>query len=199
MSKIQDQIKALQQKQKKLDYLSYISDLLKNDKHCLDFKEIKEEVLGLMDPVILNIMETIENDGGKSEKSSVIPVNVELTGDEKSVLKAIAQEAAKRLNIGASPKSEKVEPGGNLFTKTESSTVPSLSLNSNVKPPNRSTHEKMTFALDNRHLGGKRVNVSNDRNVKIEGTVVGLDAPFIIVKTDTGPTIEVPIEQVSLV
>lgn len=58
--------------------------------------------------------------------------------------------------------------------------------------------EKLNFALDNRHLGGKKVTVANDKNLTVTGTVVGLDAPFVIVKTDTGPTIRVPLPQVSL-
>lgn len=58
--------------------------------------------------------------------------------------------------------------------------------------------EKLNFALDNRHLGGKKVTIANDKNMTVTGTVVGLDAPFVIVKTDTGPTIKVPLPQVSL-
>lgn len=59
-------------------------------------------------------------------------------------------------------------------------------------------HDKLSFALDNRHLAGKKVSVMNDKNIDIRGSVVGLDAPFVLVKTDTGPTIKVPLEKVSL-
>jgi hypothetical protein len=65
-------------------------------------------------------------------------------------------------------------------------------------PAEPSPAEKLNFALDNRHLGGKMVNVLNDKNVEIKGQVIGLDAPFVIVKTDTGPTIKVPLPNVSL-
>lgn len=61
-----------------------------------------------------------------------------------------------------------------------------------------SPNDKLSFALDNRHLGGKIVSVENDKNITIRGKVVGLDAPFVIVQTDTGPTIKVPLEKVSL-
>lgn len=61
-----------------------------------------------------------------------------------------------------------------------------------------STGEKMNFALDNRHLAGKKVNVLNEKNIEIKGEVVGLDAPYVIVKTSTGPTIKVPLPNVSL-
>lgn len=61
-----------------------------------------------------------------------------------------------------------------------------------------SPNEKMNFALENRHLAGKRVKVANDKNIDINGEVVGLDAPYVFVKTDTGPTIKVPLPNVSL-
>lgn len=65
-------------------------------------------------------------------------------------------------------------------------------------PQEMSPNEKLNFALDHRHLGGKKVSVANDKNIEIKGHVVGLDAPFVIIKTDTGPTIKVPVEHVSL-
>lgn len=65
--------------------------------------------------------------------------------------------------------------------------------------PEMSLNEKMNFALDNRHLSGKKVKVANNQNIDINGEVVGLDAPFVLVKTDTGPTIKVPLPNVSLV
>ena len=34
--------------------------------------------------------------------------------------------------------------------------------------------------------------------MQVNGEVVGLDAPFVVVKTDTGPTISVPLQNVSL-
>ena len=61
-----------------------------------------------------------------------------------------------------------------------------------------SVAEKSNFAITNRHLGGRNVSVINDANVEIKGKVVGLDAPFVLVKTDTGPTIKVPLPNVVL-
>ncbi len=59
-------------------------------------------------------------------------------------------------------------------------------------------NDKLSFAMDNRHLAGKTVSVANDKSIVITGKVVGLDAPFVLVKTDTGPTIKVPLDKVSL-
>ena len=67
-----------------------------------------------------------------------------------------------------------------------------------TKVAEMSPGEKMNFALDNRHLSGQKVNVLNDKNIDIQGEVVGLDAPYVFVKTTTGPTIKVPLDKVSL-
>lgn len=64
--------------------------------------------------------------------------------------------------------------------------------------PMISAHEKASFALDNRHLAGKVVSIENDKNLVVKGTVVGLDAPFVLVKTETGPIIKVPLNKVSI-
>jgi hypothetical protein len=67
-----------------------------------------------------------------------------------------------------------------------------------VAPGELSPSEKMAFAMANRHLAGRDVTVANDKNLTITGKVVGLDAPFVVVKTETGPTIKVPLDQVSI-
>jgi len=78
------------------------------------------------------------------------------------------------------------------------STTPPQPVVQRAPEDRESVAAKANFAIDNRHLGGKKVAVINDKNIDIRGTVVGLDAPFVLVKTDTGPTIKVPLEKVSL-
>lgn len=67
-----------------------------------------------------------------------------------------------------------------------------------AKEADLSPNEKLNFALEHRHLANKKVSIANDQNIVISGLVVGLDAPHVIVKTDTGPTIKVPLNKVSL-
>ena len=70
---------------------------------------------------------------------------------------------------------------------------------SNRPAPELSPSEKMNFALTNRDLGGKKVTVLGvGTNPNQTGEVVGLDAPHVVVRTDTGPIIKVPIEKVVL-
>lgn len=59
-------------------------------------------------------------------------------------------------------------------------------------------NDKLAFALEHRHLAGKGVSVENDKNMSVRGKVVGLDAPFVLVQTETGPIIKVPVNKVSL-
>lgn len=183
MSKIDDQIKALQLKKLKVDYLSYISDLLKGDKHCVDFKDVKEEILGLLDPIILKLMTAIEND------QSTDVDGLDLADNERVALKMLAGEAAKRMNGNvAQPKTQPASPYSDGNVKPQQPSKP--------KPPVTQHVDKMQFAIANRHLGGKKVQVLNDKNMHVTGEVVGLDAPMVVVKTDAGPTIEVPLERI---
>lgn len=58
--------------------------------------------------------------------------------------------------------------------------------------------DKIHFSMQNRHLENKRVEVST-KDGKVKGKVVGLDAPHVIVQTDTGYTVPVELEQVTVV
>lgn len=64
--------------------------------------------------------------------------------------------------------------------------------------PFENPQAKLSFALEHRHLSGKAVSVINEMNLDVTGTVVGLDAPFVLVKTKSGPVIKVPVEKINL-
>lgn len=185
MSKIANLIKDLQVKQKKIDYLSYIADLLKNDKHCSDFFEVKEEVLGMVDPLLLKLMNSVEND---------LPTDLidDFAPDEKQALKEVAKVAAQRLKSGTTASVS--QPVNTPFASEASLQKPQVPKKQPISIP-----DKMQFAMENRHLGNKRVQVENDKNVDIKGEVVGLDSPFVLVKTDSGPTIEVPLGKIHVI
>jgi hypothetical protein len=177
MSSIDAQIKALLLKKKKIDYVSYIADLVKNDTKCVDFKDVKKEIIEKIEPFLLQLMESIEKDTElKTSKSDG------LSAEEVSTLKAVAARV-------------KSQPTAPAPTQPNQPQAPA------PKPAHRSDmspNEKMNFALTNRHLANKKVQVIGDAGVKILGTIVGLDAPNVIVQTDTGPTIEVELSKVVL-
>lgn len=177
MSSIDAQIKSLLLKKKKIDYVSYIADLVKNDTKCIDFKDVKKEIVDQIEPFLLKLMTSIET--GQPVKSD--EPSSEFSQEQKEALLTIAARVIEKKSqpaSGPSPYNPEV---------VQTTAKQKAELNSN---------DKMNFALNNRHLASKRVQILNDANAQIFGQVVGLDAPFIIVKTETGPTIQVPLEKV---
>lgn len=180
MSNIDAQIKALQMKKKKIDYVSYVADLIKNDTKCIDFKEVQTEVVSKIEPFLIELMTAIETDSEVklSESKS-------LEQKEIDVLKAVAQKILTKPTVVDTQ--TPVKPNGAFNQETAPQKPP---------PPEANPHDKMNFAMNNRHLANRRVQVLNDQNATIIGNVVGLDAPHVLVKTETGPTIKVPLEKV---
>lgn len=179
MSNIDAQIKALLLKKKKIDYVSYIADLIKNDTKCVDFEDVQKEIVSRIEPFLLELMTAIENDVEVSVAPKIDP--------ERQ--KALLELADKVLAAKKNPKSQNEPSRNEPFAPTPKT----------PQKPIVSNQDKMSFALDNRHLGGKRVQVENDTNSDVKGTVVGLDAPYVVVKTDQGPTINVPLEKVMMI
>lgn len=179
MSKIQEQIKALQEKQKKIDYVSYVADLIKNDTKCVDYKDVQEEIVGKIEPFLLQLIESIEKDAEPQSSQSAGT----FTEEQATALKTLADRVLQKPVIP--------QVNNQAFS---SDTPPPVKP---AQPANQLSHnDKMNFALNNRHLAQKRVQVLNDQNAPIYGTVVGLDAPHVVVKTETGPTINVPVEKI---
>lgn len=67
-----------------------------------------------------------------------------------------------------------------------------------VQPTEANTNDKLSFAMDNCHLSGQKVKVHNPENPELPytGEVVGLDAPHVVIRTDNGPVIKVPLDKV---
>lgn len=178
MSKIDQQIKDLQLKKKKIDYVSYVADLIKNDTKCHDFKEVQKEIVGKIEPFLIDLISAIENDSEVVKKVDAANTTGTFSEQEAKALKAVADKLLNKQALPEQPKTQ-AAPQKPKTAKDEVSHT-----------------DKMNFALNNRHLASKRVQILNDQNAQIFGNVVGLDAPFVLVKTDTGPTIQVPLEKV---
>ena len=174
MSKIQEQIKALQLKQKKIEYISYLADLIKNDTKCIDFKDVQKEIVEKIEPFLLSLMTEIEEGAVPKESQS----ETTLTPEQVEALKKVADRVLTKPVVENQP-----------FAQPQ----PQQPVQSKAEPPHQ---DKMRFALDNRHLADKRVQVINDKNVQIYGKVVGLDAPYVVIQTETGPVINVPLEKI---
>lgn len=179
MSKIDALIQQLQEKKKKLDYLAYVKDLLSGDQKCVDYIEVQEEVLTKLIPLIDKLALEIED----SVEGPSKPVSV---GD-------LGQEDLSNLKMLA----EKLKAGKSKIQDThETPKVP----HKKEKKDHLPNQDKMSFAMDNRHLANKKVRVMapDSEQIVTTGTVVGLDAPNVIVKTVEGPTIDVPLNKILL-
>lgn len=179
MSKIDKLIQELQLKKKKIDYLKYIKDMLTGDQKCIDYVEVQEEVLSKLTPLIDKLAEAIED--GVESTSTVI------SKEEMDSIKLLLQKVKQKESAPV-----KIQTGS---PSNAGGTPPAAKSKKTIMTDS----DKINFAMDNRHLGNKKVKVLNDQNMDITGTVVGLDAPFVIVKTNSGPTIEVPLEKVEMI
>lgn len=185
MSTIDAQIKDLLKKKKKIDYVKYIEDLIKNDTKCVDFKEVKAELTSQIIPVLYKIVQSIEND-------SEFKINESKSEFTPEQYASLIELSNRYIATKANPQTpnQALQPTAKAPYSQESSGTPVSN------KPELSNNDKMNFAMNNRHLANQRVQIINDDRVDIYGLVVGLDAPFIIVKTETGPTIQVPLEKV---
>lgn len=121
-------------------------------------------------------------------------VNVLLANFIEKAISSIETEQPLIISVGQAPAAQPVAAQTQQQTPAQQHQQHIKSMVEQELSPS----EKLSFAMDNRHLAGKRVMVENDKNIEIRGEVVGLDAPFVHVKTDTGPIIKVPLAKVSL-
>lgn len=140
---------------------------------------------------ILKSAETYDDKDFNEVKSSVTEM---LQGFVRAATTAIEQGSELKIPVTSSavtPAESKVEI---------KNTVPAAQ----PKPQSPKTeselgpNDKLTFALQHRHLGGKKVQVNRKDGDPLKGTVVGLDAPFVHVAIPDGPTIKVPIGEIEL-
>lgn len=171
-------------KKKKIDYINYIADLVQNDTKCVDFSDVKDDIVTAILPFLIELSESIEKDSAIKSKNKE-----QFTDEEISVLKTVA------LKLLTKPP-EQPKPVQSVQNEPFSEPQKVVQQEAKKKAQEMSNNDKMNFAMNHRHLANKRVQVINDQNVQIFGNVVGLDAPYILVKTETGPTIQVPLEKV---
>lgn len=171
MSKIEAQIKLLQNKKAKISFLNTILASTKDYKND-DFNEIKDDVVKLMSDFIGDTIVRIEDD-------VEVKTSTGLSDDEVSMLKTLVKKVK--------TKNSNVQPNIEDRDLQVSRVQPRP-----IEIDNNSVSAKLDFALANQHFSGRRVKVENNENINIIGEVVGLDAPHILVKVENGPIIKVP-------
>lgn len=173
MSKIEEQIKELMLKQKKVQLLSclmdYVNPTLKaEDVQDDPFSDVRGEVTELVRAFVASQIEMIE-DAKLSNSSGELYNQLQFTNNEVQVLKEMVH---KLLNKGT-----KVPVNNGAYSDEN---------NQGELEPS----DPLRFAQKHKHLDSKRVRFST-KDGNVTGVVVGLTTPHILVKTDTGYTVPV--------
>lgn len=162
MSNLDKQLKDLQTKKLKSEYLKVlktkIGDIASSEYTSIE-KEIKDDIFKFLD----NKIKSIENGTEIVQKASSV-----FNTKQVKILTLIANKALEKHII---------KPA----VMTETPVVNPIAAAAMATP------DKIRFAMELRHLGGKEVKVASKGNST--GTVVGIDAPHVIVKLETGVTI----------
>lgn len=174
MSKIDDQIKELQVKKRKVEFLNSLKGFISNSTTSKEFSDVKKEIEILVNEFVENQIKIIED--GEAPKSEN-PAN-QLADNEVVVLKDMVTRFLSKTN---------------QVTKEKEIEVPKVQVEKQRIPMPQ--QDKISFALANRHLDHKRVKVIT-QNGNVSGIVCGLDAPNVVVKTDNGYTIEVTLDKI---
>ena len=168
MSKVLEKIKQLKIQQKKIDFLLHILDSAVEYDHD-DYKEVKDDVVDILSEFI---HKTINNIEGEVDEEAVNDDN-KLSPDEIKSLKLIANRLKNFDKEVAKP-----------ITQTQKFEKQTPQEYEQTFKQEMSKQDKIAFSLSNRHLANKEVTV-NLNGEQFDGTVVGLDAPYIKVKRST--------------
>lgn len=174
MSKIDQLIEELLLKKKKITYLLFIKDMLQNDPKSKDFNDVKEEILGKLGASIDLMSKEIED--------GIAPAEA-VKSENMDILNSLA---------------ERLKSKSELLTAPASSPVPNSAAAPMPKKSQMSNQDKLSFAMDNRHLANKQVVGRTDSGVNVSGVVVGLDAPYVYLKTSEGPTVPVLLDMIQI-
>jgi hypothetical protein len=178
MSLIDQQINELLKKKLKLEAYHKVelalSQILVEEK----FIEVAEEV-------ITNIITSLEAFRQEVEGSVI---QAPSKSQEASTKKQIIEE----------------ESSGNIFSDEDTEILKEVVARAKSKtkpadpkkiPPKEDVQDKVRFAMQNRHLGGKIARTKTDMGDE-SGTICGLDAPHVLIKTPTGKIIKALLHEV---
>jgi hypothetical protein len=169
MSAIQDKIKQLQRQAAKIELLRQIQNAAQTLNEPVDHPGITNEVNTLLNTFIDAAVSKIESGDsfGTTDRSGT----VNLTSEELSLIRRLLPALT-----GAQPVHEAVSTAG---TPPPLPPRPRTLVQSDL-----SREDRAAFALQYRELGGKKVKAVTDSGLPVEGPVLKLDAPFLMVRND---------------
>ncbi len=181
MSKIDTQIKELQHKKLKIDYLEYIKDLIINDKMCIDYAEVTKEIQELVTPKLDEMIQSIED--GVVLRTAL---NNQLTDTEIKVVKPLVERVQNKTSRSLNET--------NIIKDEIPPKNPQKPPQNNPQAEEADLNAKMQFAMSNRHLANRDVKTPDG----VTGKIVGLDSPYVIVDYGNGTKDKFRLEQVEI-
>lgn len=168
---LKDQLYEIEQKLLKIEFFKLISENL-NTINSDKFKDVAEEVKAEVKAFIDAQVDMIETGTLKDSKE----LSTLFTNEEVDALKRLAARAL-----------QKTEAVNNPMGKSTEKKTPKKQQRELSQP------DKISFALAHRNLGGKKVRIGESQEV---GECVGIDAPYIIVKMESGRTVQTTPEEI---
>lgn len=172
MSKIDLQIKELQKKKTKIEAYDLISKKIKELLKDSKFKDVVSEVHSELSEFLNIKSQEVENGETMEKKAQFSKFDSEDEKIMKMMIESFRKKVAK-INIETPSKKQ------------------------SRKESIQNTQDKITFSLQHRHLEGKKATAYIDGR-EINGTITGLDAPNLILKTPTGKFVEASIDEVNV-
>lgn len=171
MRKLDEQLLELQKQKLKADFLRLLRSTIENTSDT-DYteveKEVKEEVFAFFDSHI----DMIENGESPNMPETEIVVKEDFSIKQRTILKQMADKLDSKQVMKDLTSISKEVPKD-----------PSIDMNKS---------DKIAFALQYRSLGGKTMQIKSMGNAK--GVVTGMDAPYIVLRLETGRYVQVPVE-----
>jgi hypothetical protein len=175
MSLLDEQLKELQTRKLRVEYFKFLKSKI-GDVAKDSFKEVEKEIKDLLFSYIDNQINQIEL--GKIDN----PAINELSTEDIAILKVFIEKIKNTTAQDQVPKKAEIAPIAPIAPQNA---------------PTTSKPDKISFALKHRALGGKTVEILS-RN-RERGTVVGIDAPNIVVQLLSGSVIQADLTDINIV
>lgn len=173
MSNIRDKIKQLERLQKKVDFLKQVMEFpTKLKAGDADEKEVLPEVCKLVEELITPVIENLEQGNAEAVGTmGIVHEQLPFNNEEIGALKTLIDKVMKR---------------------------PQEPIQEGPKPRPKEKSAAAAWALENQHLAEKRVKTMV-LSKEMEGEVVGLKQPFVVIKLDNGKIHQATLDKVQII
>ena len=200
MSLLEQQMLELQAKQKKVEFLKNLLQLLTPDAKR-PVTEAEAEITAEVRAFIEAKIDSIENGTPAPSQEELPEGAVSLTQEEIEFVKEMVARAGQRgitANQGVYAEEEEEAPAPSPMERRRQNPGPRPRPPQQAPAKPKGQKDLVIFARENAHMHGKRVMVQAKQG-KVGGVVTGVSSPgFLMVTTDTGHDVPVAIENITL-